>query len=380
MAVLPYSRVVLVNVSRNDAFPSRRGFGTQLIITTETVASKVDTTTRTKLYTSMVEVAADWATTTSAYKAALSAFSQNPRPISVKIGHVADDGTMTSAELQAQLDLLYAYDSDWYFLTIAAPLRDVAATVGILVWTQAKNKLAIIDSNDVDTENPADTTSLAAANKGDYDRTGVIYHTSAAAYPAASLAGYMQTRNFDEADSAYTAKFKNLPGVPAINIGSAALTAVTGFTPGVGQSEAAGHMASAYIDIGSRNFLVEGSTLTANVFLDEIHMTDWIIARTEEEALGILLNNARIRFDDTGMQMLAGAVRTVMQQATRAGLVAQDINPVTSDYEPAVQITVPSVFDVPESQRKARIAPAIQCRFRAAGAVHYTTVNYNVSF
>lgn len=381
MAVLPYSRVVDVSLSRNDAFPSRRGFGTQLIITTETVAGKVDPANRTKLYGSIEEVAADWAITTSAYKAALSAFSQNPRPRQIKIGHVADDGTMTSAELTAQLDLVYAYDSDWYFLTIAANLRDVAALPGLLTWIQAKPKLAIIDSNDVDTENPASTTtSLASANKGDFDRAGVFYHTSAAAYPAASLAAYMQTRNFDDANTAYTAKFKSLPGVPAVNIGSAALTAVTGFVPGVGQSEAAGHMANTYIDIGSRNFVVEGSTLTANVFLDEIHATDWIIHRTEEETLGILLNNARISFDDGGMQMLAGAVRTVMQQATRAGLIASDLNPETGDYEAAVEITVPSVFDVPESQRKARIAPAIECRFRYAGAIHYAVVRYQMTF
>jgi len=381
MAVLPYSRVVDVSLSRNDAFPSRRGFGTQLIITTESVSGEVDSTARTKLYASMEEVADDWATTTSAYKAALSAFSQNPRPRQIKIGHVVDDATMTSSELQAQLDLLYAYDSDWYFLTIASNLRDTAATVGILVWTEAKNKLAIIDSNDVDTENPASTTtSLASANKGVYERSGVFYHTDSAAYPAASLAAYMQTRDFDQANSAYTAKFKNLPGIDAVNIGSAAVTAVTGFTPGVGQSTTAGHCANTYIDIGSQNFTVEGSTLTPNVFLDEIHATDWIISRTEEESLGILLNNARIRFDDTGMQMLAGAVRTVMQQAARAGLVANDLDPATGNYEAAVQITVPSVFDVPESQRKARIAPAIECRFRYASAVHYTVVRYQMTF
>lgn len=380
MAVIPYSRVVDVSVSRNDAFPSRRGFGTQLIITTESVAGKVDATKRTKLYGSIEEVTEDWATTTSAYKAALSAFSQNPRPRQIKIGHVVDDETMIATELQAQLDLLYAYDSDWYFITIADNLRDVVALSGLLTWVQAKPKLAIIDSNETDTENPADTTSIAAANKGDFDRAGVFYHTDATAYPAASLAAYMQTRSFDEANTAYTAKFKQLPGIPAVNIGSAALTAVTGFTPGVGQSEAAGHMANTYIDIGSRNFVVEGSTLTANVFLDEIHATDWIIARTEEEMLGILLNNPRVRFDDSGMQVLAGAVRTVMQQAIRAGIVANDLNPETGDYEAAVQITVPSVFDVPESQRKARIAPNIECRFRYAGAVHYAVVRYQMAF
>ncbi len=380
MAILPYNRVVNVTLSRNDAFPSRRGFGTELILTTVAVAGKVDATHRTKLYGSIEEVAADFATTADAYKAALSAFSQNPRPTQIKIGFVASDGTPTAAELQTELNTLYDADQDWYFITVDTTLRDQAYTDGLLQWTEAKNKLAIIDSNAAATQNPADTTSIAARNKGDFERTGIFYHTNAALFPAAALAAWMSTRNFDDANSAYTAKFKNLKGISAVNLGSAAITAITGFTPGVGQSESVGHMANTYIDIGSRNFVVEGSTLTANVFLDEIHATDWIIARTEEEALGILLNNARVPFTDTGMQTLASAARTVMQQATRAGLIAQDLDPETGDYAPAVVITVPSVFDVPESQRKARIAPAISVRFRYAGAVHYTTINYTMTF
>jgi len=380
MAILPYNRVVNVTLTRNDAFPSRRGFGTALILTTVTKTGEVDATHRTKLYASIDEVAADWATTTDVYKAALSAFSQNPRPLQIKVGFVASDGTPTSAELQAELNALYDADQDWYFVTIDTTLRDQAYTDGLIAWVEAKNKLAILDSNAVATQSPSDTTSIAARNKGDFERTGIFYHPNAAMFPAVALAAYMSTRNFDDASSAYTAKFKNLKGIEAVNLGSAAIAAITGFTPGVGQSESVGHMANTYIDIGSRNFVVEGSTLTANVFLDEIHTTDWIIARTEEESLGILLNNARVPFTDAGMQTLASAARTVMQQATRAGLIALDLDPETGDYAPAVEITVPSVFDVPESQRKARIAPAISVRFRYAGAVHYTTINYTMTF
>jgi hypothetical protein len=380
MAILPYNRVVNVTLSRNDAFPSRRGFGTTLILTTTAKAGQVDATHRTKLYASIEEVAADWATTTDVYKAALSAFSQNPRPIQIKVGFVAIDVTPTAAELQTELDALYDADQDWYFITHDTTLRDIAATDGLILWTEAKSKLLISDSNAVATQSPSDTTSIAARNKGEFERSGVFYHPNAAMYPAVALAAYMSTRNFDDANSAYTAKFKNLKGIEAVNIGSAAISAITGFTPGVGQSESVGHMANTYIDIGSRNFVVEGSTLTANVFLDEIHTTDWIIARTEEESLGILLNNARVPFTDAGMQTLASAARTVMQQANRAGLIALDLDSETGDYAPAVEITVPSVFDVPESQRKARIAPAIRVRFRYAGAVHYTTINYTMTF
>lgn len=384
MAKLPYSRVVNVTLSRNDNFPTRRGFGTQLILTHTSVVGQVDATKRTKLYASLAEVAADYPSNTSVYAAALSAFSQNPRPVRIKVGFAATptgaDDAAKKANFKASLDAILDYDQAWYMITLDAALRDQPYLDGLVEWVEAQPKLAMLDSNDDDHEDPADETNISARHKGTVERTAVFYHTDAAAYLASSMAAYMSTRVFDDADSAYTLKFKKAPGINNVDIGSAAVTAVTGFVEGTGQSESAGHCANTLIDIGDQNFLVEGSVLTQNVFVDEVHATDWIIARTEEEALAMFLNNARIPFTDQGMQQLASVPRSIMALAVRAGIVAKDLNPLTGEYEPAFTITVPSVFDVPESQRKARIAPAIVVRFRYAGAVHYTTINYTMTF
>lgn len=384
MAKLPYSRVVNVTLSRNDNFPTRRGFGTQLILTHTAVANQVDATKRTKLYASLEEVAADFVPATSVYKAALSAFSQNPRPVRLKVGYAATpvgaDDAAKKAHFIASLNSLSDYDGSWYMLTLDAALRDQPYLDGLVEWIEAQPKIAMIDSNDADMLDPEDATNIAARHKGTVERTAVFYHNDVNEYLAASIAGYMSTRVFDDADSAYTVKFKKAPGVQSVNLGSAAITAITGFVEGIGQSETAGHCANTLIDIGDQNFVVEGSMLTQNVFLDEIHATDWIIARTEEEALAMFLNNARIPFTDQGMQQLASVPRGIMAQGVRAGIVASDQNPGTGLYEPAFTVTVPSVFDVPESQRKARIAPAIPCRFRYSGAVHYTTINYTMTF
>lgn len=381
MAVLPYSRVVNATLSRNSAFPDRRGFGVALFVTTDSVADEVDAANRTKVYGSIEEVVADWATTTDAYKAALLAFSQNPKPVQIKIGHITEPTAgWTESDLQDELDALYDADSQWYWLCIDSGLRDIASLDGLVEWVEAKSRVALIDTNAVAHQTVSDTTCISARNKGTVERTATFYHTDATTFGGFALAALLGTNSFDEADSAYTAKFKRILGLAPINVGSAAVQSITGFTPNIGQSNAAGHMANTYIDIGGRYFVVEGSVLTANVFIDEIHATDWIIARTEEEALAVLLNNKRVPFTDQGMETIASAARSVMQQATRAGIVAQDLDPLTGEYEPAVTITVPSVFDVPESQRKARIAPAVVVRFRYAGAVHYTTINYFMSF
>ena len=380
MAKLPYSRVVNVTLSRNDAFPSRRGFGVALFLTSQEVNGKLDATHLTRTYGSMEEVAVDFTSSDDFYKAAEAAFSQNPRPIQVKAGYIPVDSAFDDNAMKAALDDIYDADGDWYWLSVESALRDDASLDGLIEWVEAKNKMAILDSNDTGHEAQNNTTCISARHKGTVERSAVFYHPDATEYGGFALAASLGTRNFDDANSAYTAKFRRLRGVTPVNLGSAAIQAITGFTPQIGQSETAGHMANTYIDIGGRDFVVEGSTLTANVFIDEVHSTDWIIARTEEEALGILLNNDCVPFTDAGMEQIASAARTVMRQAARAGLVAQDLNPLTGLYEPAVEITVPSVFDVPESQRKARIAPAISVRFRYSGAVHYCTINYQMTF
>ncbi|WP_395175046.1 DUF3383 family protein [Roseibium alexandrii] len=380
MARIPYSRTVNVTLSRNDAFPSRRGFGVALFLTSKAVAGKLDADNLTKVYGSMEEVAADFASTDDFYKAANQAFAQNPRPLQVKAAFYNSTTVTDAATMKTALDAIYDIDGDWYWLGIESALRDTAICDGIVEWTEAKNKQSGLDTNDANHEDPADATNISARHKGTVERTWTFYHDDADEFAAFALAAMLGTFNFDEADSAYTAKYKRLKTVSPINVGSAAVQAITGFTPQLGQSESAGHMANTYIDIGGRDFVVEGSTLTPDVFIDEIHATDWIIARTEEELLAILLNNARVPYTDPGMQQLASAARIVMKQAFRAGLVADDLNPETGEYEPAITYIIPSVFDVPESQRKKRIAPEIQVRFRYAGAVHYTTIRYQMTF
>lgn len=380
MGILPYSRTVLVTLSRNDAFPTRRGFGTAMLLQSKTIAGVLDATHRTKIYASMEEVDVDFDSTDAFYIAAQAAFSQNPRPRQIKAAFYTKATAIEDTDLTAELNAIYNADNDFYWIGVEALLRDTAVLDDLVNWVEAKNKIAVIDSNVATMKVANNTTNIAARHKGTVERTSVFYHDDVTEYAGFALGAMLGTFNFDDADSAYTAKYKKLRGVSPVNVASDALTAITGYVPGIGQSLAAGHMANTYIDIGGQFFVVEGSTLTPNVFLDEIHTTDWIVARTEETMLGILLNNKRIAFDDRGMEQLASGAREVMNIARQAGLIANDLDPETQEYAPAVEIIVPSVFDVPASQRKSRVAPAIQVRFRYAGAVHYTTVNYTMNF
>lgn len=375
---LPYSRVVDVNVSRNDRFPTRRGFGTGLLLTTVAIAGILDADNRTKIYANMDEVAADHSAVTEVYAGMATAFAQENAPLRMKVGFT---GALTDANsLSDAMDEILDADQDFYAVLITQSMRDQDYLDGLVSWIETRSKVALIDSNDVLLQDATDTTNIAARHKGTVERTAIFYHTEVSANLAAAAWAYMATRNLDQANSAYTVKFKPANTINNVKIGVAGITAVTGFVEGIGQSEAAGHLANTLVDIGQQNFITEGSVLRQNVFLDEIHMTDWLVARTEEETLAMFLNNAVIPMTNQGMQQIAAVPRSVMAQGVRSGIVAQDLNPLTGDYEPAYTIDVPDVFDIQEAQRKSRISPVIAVKFRAAGAVHFTTINYAISF
>ena len=383
MPTLPANRVVDVTLTKQDRFAIRRGFGVPLILTSDVDSSSpVDATTRTKVYGSMEEVAADWADTSEAYKAAQAMFSQNPRPLQVKIGFV-DEGTLAttpSPTITAELNAVYDYDRDWYWLTMTGEFRDLDILDDVITWAEAKPILFFMDSNDVLTEDPNDTTSVAARNKNDFTRSAIFYGRKTDEYPAAAAIARASRFNFDTRDSAYTLKFKGLRGITRANITSAEDQAITGFIPAIGLSAAAGHFANVYVDQGGIGMVKEGTMLDGG-FVDELHFADWLIARTEEELLSTLANApGRIPYTNKGMAQLQAAVEGVCNRAVIAGAIAEVDDPETGELTPAYEIIQERVEDVPATQRRQRIAPPIDVRFRAAGAVHYSSVRYLMQF
>lgn len=386
MAKLPISRFVNVNLTREDRFPSIEGFGVALLLQSKTVAGKLDAANRTRAYGSMDEVAVDFVAGDPFYVAASDAFAQNPAPLQVKAGWY-DDAAFAAAigdapkkaAITGDLDKIEAADDGWYWIDVQASLRDGVASDAVIEWIESRRKMAFLTSNDVGHESAANATNISARHKGAYERSNVFYHTDAAKYPGFALAAKLGTFNFDEEGSAYTGKFKKLLGLASINKGSAVVQAITGFVPAIGQDSTSGHLANTYVDTKGTNLVVEGSTLTANVFTDEIHAGDWLSARMEEEVFAALLNNRRIAMDPNGMRILAGAAEAVMVRARRAGIVA-DYEDEDGDFVPAFIVTPGDVDAISAAQRKARIAPPVTVTFRYAGAVHYSTINIFMRF
>jgi hypothetical protein len=224
-----------------------------------------------------------------------------------------------------------------------------------------------------------------------YDRSFVFYHTDPTLYPALALLAYCATRDLDRGNllaaqrgdinsgNAYTAKFKKLAGITVLNKGSAVVQAVTGFVPGIGVDPAQGHAANAYVDIGGQPMVVEG-TVGSRAFIDEIHASDWIVARMREAILSTLANNDRVPYTNPGVGILTNTVDSVMRRAVAAGIVAADFGDTDGEIVPEYTIAVDRVENIPTSQRRNRIAPDIKVNFRYAGAIHYASASITLRF
>ena len=126
MSEFPLSDVITVNITRETLFPSREGFGTQMIAGTTDV---IDHGERVRFYTTPEGVAADFASTDEERIAADTAFAQNPRPTLVAIGRIltADAAGYIKGSGVGTLSAFQAVTDGEFELTIDAVTNDISS-------------------------------------------------------------------------------------------------------------------------------------------------------------------------------------------------------------------------------------------------------------
>ena len=378
---LPASRVVSVTVSATAAPLERKSFGVPIYLQSTAKAGLVDADNRTRAYSSMEEIAAEWDAGDDFYQAAEAAFSQNVSPLTIKVAFYDATTATTAALLKDELDAILEADPDWYRIVPETALRDTALLDGLVEWvTATDDRFAIIDSEDPLMTDSTDTTNVAARHKGETDRVMVIWTPHAGEYQGMAAAAILAGYDFDQSDSAYTLAFKDLRGATVANVGSAAVNAVTGQIPGQGIDITVGHAANIFVQVGGHRVLLPGGTLTPNVFADQIHADDWMKARIGERVLNLKASNKRIPYTDVGLASIAGTVEIVGQAGRRAGFVSDDRDPITGDYASSFSVTPAVIDSATETMRQERIAPTTYATYRYAGAVQYSTIRVDVRF
>lgn len=350
--------IVEVNITRQTTSVAVAAFNVPLILSTFAPSGEQTTFTRAKSYDSAKALADDgWSTEGAVYKMANAIFSQNPTVNRIVVGR-ADSG---DASVAASLNAICDEDNSWYGLVVDPAMVDTAAKItAVAAWVESAKKFCIVWSADTNIYSSIynEETSTDAASllkKARRDRTAVIYHavpTDGADYPDAAWMG----EGFPYEPGTSTWAYKTLNGVTPDTLLASQETALKGKN------------CNYYTTVGGVSITQEGKVASGE-YIDIIIGTDWIEARLREAVYSALVNNRKIPYDDTGIAMIEGLVKGVLNEAASKGILQAD----------SIAVTVPKYADIPQADKLARKLPDVKFSALYQGAIHSVTINGTIS-
>lgn len=347
---MAYKDIVNINITRQTTSVSVAAFNVPLILSTFETSKTTTAFTRARSYGSIKELTDDgWASTDAVYKMANAIFAQNPSVSRVVVGR-ADSGDDNVA---ASLAAIQDEDNSWYGLVADKAFEDKVADIA--AWVEANKKLGFYWTTDADVPDATKNTDIASTLKAQsYDRAVVIWHPTPATgddYPDAAWMG--EGFPFDPGSSTWA--YKTLKGVSPDNVSGKETTL---------QNKNCNY----YSEVGGVNITQEGKVASGE-WIDIIIGTDWIEARLRESVYSAFVNNRKIPYDDTGIAMIEGLVKGVLNQAASAGILQTD----------SIVVTVPRYADIPQSDKLARNLPYVKFTALYQGAIHRVTINGTIS-
>ena len=343
--------IVEVNITRQTTSVAVAAFNVPLILSQFATSKTTTTFTRARVYGSVAEMASDgWASTDAVYKIANAIFSQNPSVNKIVVGR-KDSG---DASIDAALNAIANENNDWYGVVVDQAM--VANFADVASWVETAKKFAIFWITDVNAYDSTKSTDLASVLKlANRNRSAVVWHatpTGGADYPDAAWMG----EGFPYEPGSSTWAYKTLNGVTPDTLLASQETALKGKN------------CNYYTTVGGVSITQEGKVASGE-YIDIIIGTDWIEARLREAVYSALVNNRKIPYDDTGIAMIEGLVKGVLNEAASKGILQAD----------SIAVTVPKYADIPQADKLARKLPDVKFSALYQGAIHSVTINGTIS-
>ena len=267
-----------VNITRKTVAVSERGFGTILILDTETERDF------TYLDAESIEDLGEG----KAKNIATRLFMQKPQPQAVAIiGSVGKGAEVFKKALEANKDFFFVVCTDNTLETIKA----------VSALCQVNNKVYAVTINDLKT--------VEALGKEVFDNTFVAYHDNADAYLAEGVAVIMSYKIGGK-----TAKFKQVQGVKEADISLTDLHKL--------------HENKIFTYISKLGVLqtTEGKVLSGE-YIDVVLGEYWIRFRMEERMQRLALTQDKIPYTNRGIGMLVSVAERVLNEAVDMGIVEE---------------------------------------------------------
>lgn len=326
-------QIVRITLTRASQPVATASFQIPLILATFTNFAE-----RTRVYTDMQGVAADFDSTDGVYKIATKLFGQSgvgAVPPSIVVGR--KDALESWVEA---LDAVNEDNSTWYVLV--ADTKDATDQEALSDAISANRKIYGLSTADAVAPTTGTTdigTILSAKSAG---RTfGVYLPTAAEDYPEAAWIGAQLSYTPGSNDW----DFKRVNGVTVSKLSATAKTNLRKKN------------LNFYTEVGGVNIFQDGNMFDG-LPVDEQIVIDWLYARLQESIYFRLINSLKIPMTNPGLAIIENEIRTVLSQAEANGAIDRGWS-----------VSVPDVLSIPENLRAQRTAGVFVFRARLAGSI-----------
>ncbi len=302
----------------------RVGLGTPLILEVKTGATTY------KEYTSLALLAADFASTTDAYKKAQAVFAQQNRPEKVAVA------TYETGSLEAALEA--HFNRGWHFALIANDLgADQVVAANFIAGKDFKFLAVQVEGN-------AGREALA-----DKARTLIFDHNVAGEHLDAAAVGALGSLPV----GSITWKFKgDFAGITGRYLTEDELNLIEADN------------AMAYVYKAGKAQLSDGIDAVGE-YIDALHGQDFVKVDMENEVQNALQNAPKVPYDARGISLIEASATTTLQRAFGQGIIAQ-----RADGQPDYTIQALTREQSDPQDRANRVYKGLSFQFSLAGAIH----------
>lgn len=263
--------------------------------------------------------------------------------------------TTADPGITADLNAIKDEDDSWYGLVHDG--NSEAVITAAATWIEANRKVHVPQSSDWDLVDVAQTTDIGSDLVAlAFTRTAGIYHRGL-------------HRQIDElAPSWVGACLAFDPGTITWAFKALAGAAVDELKAGERSALAAKNW-SHYERTNGANITFEGRTPSGR-FIDVTHFIDWLHAEIQADVYSLLINNPKVPYTTTGIELIKNAVLGALRKGQERGGLADDTDPT---------VDAPAITETDAADRANRILRGVTFTARLSGALHSIKITGTVS-
>jgi hypothetical protein len=268
-----------------------------------------------------------------------------------------------------------ADNAEWYSMFPCGADKNDIITLAGYVETATPTTTMFYNTDDADVKNNVPNSVADTLRDLKYSRSHGVYSTKSL-YTACSIMAYAMRNNNGLANSAYTLKFKQLPGVTVED--SLSPTQIKNIES---------QNCNVYINRGYYYDMYEQGVNANGQFFDEVINLDVLSNNIQLNIMDVLYQAPKVPQTEPGVTQLVRACNQACANSVRIGFLApgkwngtEIMSLKTGDYlATGFLVQAEAINDQSQADRDARKAPPIYVAVKEAGAIHSVTIGVYVN-